>query len=282
MYFPADRIGFMQGRLSTMVDGKIQAFPWNTWREEFAIARNLRISLMEWTIDQEHLYQNPLMTKIGRAEIRTLCEMYDIQISSVTGDCFMQAPFWKAHGIERIELEGDFIAIAKSCCQTGVTIIVVPLVDNGRVDNQDQEDSLVGFFKTHENFFSLNQIKIAFESDYSPEELGRFIRRLNPLVYGINYDIGNSAALGFDPKSEFIEYGNRIINVHIKDRKFEGVSVPLGDGDANFGVVFSELSRIGYGGNYILQTARAKGEDHAEVLAIYRDKALSWLEDYAS
>ena len=28
------RIGLMQGRLSAMVDGKIQAFPWNEWHEE--------------------------------------------------------------------------------------------------------------------------------------------------------------------------------------------------------------------------------------------------------
>ena len=28
------RIGFMQGRLSPQVDGKIQAFPWVHWRDE--------------------------------------------------------------------------------------------------------------------------------------------------------------------------------------------------------------------------------------------------------
>ena len=33
------RIGFMQGRLSPMVNGKIQAFPYETWKNEFAIAK---------------------------------------------------------------------------------------------------------------------------------------------------------------------------------------------------------------------------------------------------
>ena len=32
----------MQGRLSAMVDGKIQAFPWNEWREEFPRAQSAR------------------------------------------------------------------------------------------------------------------------------------------------------------------------------------------------------------------------------------------------
>ena len=32
------KIGFMQGRLSPLVDGKIQAFPWDCWSEEFSVA----------------------------------------------------------------------------------------------------------------------------------------------------------------------------------------------------------------------------------------------------
>ena len=49
------RIGFMQGRLSALVDGKIQAFPWDEWREEFPRAKALGLGRMEWTIDQERL-----------------------------------------------------------------------------------------------------------------------------------------------------------------------------------------------------------------------------------
>ena len=43
-----ERIGFMQGRLSAMVDGKIQAFPWSEWREEFPRAHALGLSRIEW------------------------------------------------------------------------------------------------------------------------------------------------------------------------------------------------------------------------------------------
>ena len=45
------QIGFMQGRLSEVVDGKIQAFPWRGWQEEFRQARKIGIGLMEWTLD---------------------------------------------------------------------------------------------------------------------------------------------------------------------------------------------------------------------------------------
>jgi L-ribulose-5-phosphate 3-epimerase len=277
-----DRIGFMQGRLSPMIGGKIQAFPWNSWKNEFSIAKSLHIALMEWTLDQENLYENPLMTEVGREEISALCKNNNIRIPSLTGDCFMQSPFWKSSGDARIQLEEDFIAVAQSCSDLEISILVVPLVDNGRIENAEQEIRLIQFLESKENFFLSHKLKIAFESDFGPKELSRFIRKLNPSVFGINYDIGNSAALGFDPMEEFYEYGEHVMNVHIKDRKLRGTTVPLGLGNANFEIIFSELSRLSYKGNYILQTARAIGEEHAEVLAEYRDQTLAWLENYAA
>jgi len=85
------RLGFMQGRLSPLVDGKIQAFPWNSWQSEFPAAQNLGLGLIEWTLDQDRLYQNPLMTPQGQLDIRRLCEAHHLVIPSLTGDCFMQA-----------------------------------------------------------------------------------------------------------------------------------------------------------------------------------------------
>ena len=34
-------IGFMQGRLSKIVDNKIQSFPWESWEEEFRLAKSI-------------------------------------------------------------------------------------------------------------------------------------------------------------------------------------------------------------------------------------------------
>jgi hexulose-6-phosphate isomerase len=44
-----NEIGFMQGRLCAPVDGKIQAFPWDHWRDEFPLAQRFGFPLMEWT-----------------------------------------------------------------------------------------------------------------------------------------------------------------------------------------------------------------------------------------
>ena len=270
----------MQGRLSPLVDGHIQAFPWSTWKDEFSIAEHNNLRLMEWTLDQERVYENPLLTEQGQAEIQNLCRRYGIGIPSLTGDCFMQAPFWKAGAAQGKELQDDFLAIAKACANVGISMIVVPLVDNGCLDTREQEDALVEFLQVKSPFFAANGLRVIFESDFAPDELARFIDRLAPDLFGINYDIGNSAALGFRPQEEFAAYGARIVNVHVKDRVLGGTTVPLGTGSADFDAVFSELSRIEYQGNFILQTARAGEGNHAGALRTYRDMTVQWMRKH--
>lgn len=274
-------IGFMQGRLSPLINGRIQAFPWECWKSEFPLARRIGIHLMEWTLDHERLYENPLLTEVGQIEIRALCQEYAISIPSLTGDCFMQAPLWKAQGSERNALERDFVEIARCCAAVGITIMVVPLVDNGRLENMAQEDDLVAFLESHSGFLVAHGLKVLFESDYVPQELARFIARLDSSLFGINYDIGNSAALGFNPTKEFDAYGARIYNVHVKDRVLGGTTVPLGTGCANFDAVFAALAKINYQGNLILQTARAYDGNHSSSLSTYRDMTINWVKRHA-
>ena len=270
-------IGFIQGRLSPLVYGKIQAFPWDHWKQEFKIAYDSGFSLMEWTLDQDRLYENPFVTLDGQQKIEELSNKYRISIPSLTGDCFMQAPYYKASMKERTALLQDFRNVINACKVIGVEFVVIPLVDNGRLENSGQEKALLEGLSTTESILQKDDIKILFESDFPPERLRDFITQLPPEIYGINYDIGNSAALGFDLETEIDAYGHRILNVHIKDRLFNGTTVPLGQGDADIPKVLQALKSIGYKGNFILQTARAENDDHAGVLCQYRDQVIKWL-----
>ena len=277
MIRPNRSIGFMQGRLCEPVDGKIQAFPWRDWESEFPAAAKIDLHLMEWTLDQERLHENPLMTTEGQEKIRTLCQQHDLAIPSLTGDCFMQAPFWKVDGQVRSDLQSDFLAIGRACAAVGIRMMVVPLVDNGRLETAEQENVLVDFLTEQQPFLIENQLQVIFESDFTPAKLTRFIARLPAELFGINYDIGNSAALGFSPVEEFRAYGERVLNVHVKDRLLGGTTVPLTTGNADFALVFSELSKFGYKGNFILQTARTTDNNHAGAILQYRDMLAEWL-----
>ena len=264
------RIGFIQGRLSPIIEGKIQAFPWDDWRHEFYLANELGISLIEWTLDQERLYENPLMTDEGQSEIKNLCKKYNITIPSLTGDCFMQAPFWKESGRLKERLCNDFLAIIDSCCKVGVNQIVIPLVDNGQIENKDQEDNLLDFIKKQVPLLREKNVQIVFESDFKPKNLKRLIKRFDEKFIGINYDIGNSASLGYDPIQEFYEYGKYIYNIHVKDRELYGTTVALGEGNADFDLVFQLLDQYNYNGNYIMQTARATDDNHFYLIDRYK------------
>jgi hexulose-6-phosphate isomerase len=278
----AARIGFMQGRFSPLVGGRIQAFPWDHWQDEFPLAARDGFHLVEWTLDQDRLYENPLLTAAGQSRIRALCEQHAIAIPSLTGDCFMQAPFWKAHARERETLERDFQAIARACAAVGIAVIVMPLVDAGQLDDSRQEDQLVAFLQAQSELLATNGLRVAFECDFAPAQLARLMERFDPALFGVNYDIGNSSALGFDPADEIATYGRRIINVHVKDRVLGGTTVPLGTGNADFDTVFAALARVGYAGKYVLQTARAADGDHAGALRRYRDETVEWVRRHAA
>lgn len=276
-----NRIGFMQGRLSPLVEGRIQSFPWDNWRQEFKDSANMGFTLMEWTLDQDLLTKNPIMTQLGQQEILSLCKQFNISIPSLTGDCFMQQPFWKeTDQKKRDELQKDFLSIMYACSKIGIKFIVIPIVDNGRLENKYQEDKLVKFLNYQKNTLKSFNIKIVFESDYEPLKLSRFMDRFDPNIFGINYDIGNSASLGFDPSEEFLFFGKRIFNVHVKDRELNGSTVALGEGNADFDLVFSLLEDYKYKGNYILQTARSPENEHALVLKKYKkfveQKLIKW------
>jgi L-ribulose-5-phosphate 3-epimerase len=276
------RIGFMQGRLSPLLGGRIQAFPWESWQDEFALAQRDGFRLMEWTLDQDRLYENPLLTRNGQAQIRLLCQRHELAVPSLTGDCFMQAPFWKVSGAVRARLQRDFRSICDGCAAVGISMIVVPLVDDGRLETADQQEVLESFLKSHTAFLNERHLRIVFECDLGPADMSTFIGRFDAATFGINYDIGNSASLGFDPAEEIAAYGLRVLNVHIKDRVRDGATVPLGTGNANFDRVFAGLARVAYTGNYILQTARAQDEGHAAVLVKYRDMTMNWLQTHGA
>ena len=76
---------------------------------------------------------------------------------------------------------------------------------------------------------------------------------------------------------EISAYGDRILNVHVKDRKYMGSTVPLGSGDAQLQSALEELLLHGYKGRFILQTARCYDGNDSEVLLKYKDLTLKYL-----
>lgn len=271
------RIGFMQGRLSPQVDGKIQAFPWTHWRSEFSAAQQLDLHIIEWTLDHERLFENPLMTSAGQREIRQLSDAHGVMVKMLTGDLFMQAPFWKVDGPLRRTLLTELDALLDACAEVGIGLVVVPLVDGGRLETEDQAKVLAEALHHRADALRARRLVVGFESDFSPDRLAAFIATYPAGEFGINYDIGNSASLGYDCGQEIGAYAQRIRHVHVKDRLRGGTTVSPGTGDADLPRAIRLIEQSGYRGDYVLQTARATDGDHAGALKRYRAMTLAWI-----
>lgn len=267
-------IGFMQGRLSDMVDGRIQSFPFSSWKEEFVIAHANNFNIIEWTIDSIDIKNNPILNSNMHPEIKRLKEKYLINIPSITCDFFMEKPFFKVNNYERIAREKFLLSFFKKCSELNITFIVIPLVDHGGIENETQEKKVINFFLGNAFLIEKYNLQIIFESNYPPQKLKNFISKFPINQFGINYDTGNSASLGYNHEEEFNAYFQYIKNVHIKDRVLGGTTVPLGEGNANLGGILIDLVNRNYIGNLILQTARHK-KRHLEVLCNYRDFVLN-------
>jgi hexulose-6-phosphate isomerase len=258
-------IGCMQGRLSPMLQGKIQSFPEKNWRKEFFYAHKLKLKFIEWTLDYKNLYKNPIFHEKNIIEIKKLCKKNSIKVISLTGDCFMQRPFWKIkNSISKHII--NFKKIVNACNSVGIKFIVIPLVDKGSIKTMKQEKKIISLMKKLSRFIKKKKIFILFESDFAPHRLRLFIKKFDKKIFGINYDTGNSAYMGYNLEEEFKCYGEYIKGVHIKDRVFNGKSVRLGRGDVDFGKFFIQLKKINYKNHLILQTARSvKNKDIQEI-----------------
>ncbi len=260
-----NNLGFMQGRLSPSEKNKIQFFPEKNWEEEFYKANKIGLKKMEWTLDYKNLFQNPIFTNKGIKKIKLLSKKYNVKIETLTGDCFMQRPFWKFHNSNKYI--NDLKKIIQACRNLKIKYIIFPLVDNSSIKNKKEEKKIISEFKKLNNFLRKNNVKILFESNYTPKKLKKFIEQFDLKNFGLNYDSGNSASLNYDVNEEFKNYGKYIKNIHIKDRLLKGKTIRLGEGNADFKKVFRNINKIKYKKLLILQTARSlrKNEDIEEL-----------------
>ncbi len=260
-----NNLGFMQGRLLPTKNNKIQFFPEKNWKKEFYLANKVGLKHMEWTLDYKNLYKNPIFTSVGIREIKSLSKKYNIKIKSLTGDCFMQKPFWKFSNSKKYIM--DLKKIIEACGNLKIRYIIFPLVDNSSIKNKTQENKIILEFKKLNNILSSNKVEILFESNYNPKNLKTFIQKFNFKNFGINYDSGNSASLNYDSDVEFDHYGKYIKNIHVKDRILNGKTIRLGKGNANFQKIFKNIKKIKYNNILILQTARSltKNKDIEEL-----------------
>jgi hexulose-6-phosphate isomerase len=254
-----NEIGIMQGRLSPRIDGKIQAYPASTWQKEFEIAQEIGYSAIEWIVEKP-VETNALMTDSGKAEIKKIIASTGVRIDYVCADIFMQQPLVRMTKDSKSQNKEYLSAILKNAKEVGAIGVEIPFVDNSSIKSENEK---LEFIDVMQDAFKLAKdldLKLSLETDLPPIEFRELLENIDLDHVQANYDIGNSASLGFDPREELEAYGLKILNVHVKDRKLGSTTVPLGTGNANINFVLQKLQEIGYRGGLTMQAARGEND----------------------
>ena len=254
-----NEIGIMQGRLSPRIDGKIQAYPASTWQKEFEIAQEIGYAAIEWIVEKP-VETNALMTDSGKAEIKKVIASTGVRIDYVCADIFMQQPLVRMTEDTKSQNKEYLATILKNAKEVGAIGVEIPFVDNSSIKNEKEKQEFTDAMKDAFNLAKDLELKISLETDLPPLEFQELLEIIDLDHVQANYDIGNSASLGFDPKEELDAYGLKILNVHVKDRKLGSTTVPLGTGNANINYVFQKLKEIGYIGGLTMQAARGEND----------------------
>lgn len=268
-------ICIMQGRLSPRYKGRHQAFPVYHWKEEFYTAKSLGFECIEFIYDHENYEDNPLKTEKGLREIKELSALTGVRVFSICADFFMRHPLFDKKGNRDKNIE-TLTHLIKNSSTIGITDINVPCVDESSLKKEEDIEALKeGLHECMAATYECNT-NINLETDLPPDEFNKLITDLNHPRIKVNYDIGNSASLGYNPEEELNAYGKYISVLHVKDRLYKGGSVKLGTGDADFETVFRKLKQIGFNGMIIMQAARA--DNDSEELQIVKEQ-FSFLKD---
>ena len=264
----------MQGRLVPKYQGRYQAFPIGRWKDEFKVAREYGLDLIEFILDFNDAEENPLLKTNGISEIASTIKDTGVSVQTICADYFMEAPLHSndnkvvqesVHVLERLLEAAKILKI---------TDIVIPCVDKSSLKTKEATDSFIEQITKLIPIIEEEGINLSLETDLPPQPFVGLLNRLNSKNITVNYDIGNSAALDFDSDEELIAYGNKITDIHIKDRTLGGGPVILGEGNADFEKFFKKLKELDYKGPFIMQAYR---DD--EGVEIFK-KQLDWVKKY--
>lgn len=269
-----NKLGVMQGRLVPKFQGRYQAFPVGSWKKEFIIAKECDLDLIEFILDFNDADENPLLKEGGIEDIKLMIKKTGVSVQTICADYFMEAPLHSKNYVTANESREVMLNLLDKAKSLNVTNIVIPCVDQSSLDDQEAVDRFVENLSPVVKIAEKHGINLSLETDLAPKPFLDLLNKFDSSRVTVNYDIGNSAALGFDSEEELLTYGDRITDIHIKDRVLAGGPVKLGKGNADFAKFFSKLEEFNYQGPFIMQAYR---DD--EGVKIFKEQ-LEWVKQY--
>ena len=154
-----NRVGIMQGRLSNPIKNRIQAFPHQTWRNEFEIAQKIGFQTIEWVFDD--FTPNPIINEDGINEVIDLSKKFQMKVDSVCADYFMSNLLFNESETKIKNNVTILIELIKKCYRAEITIIELPFVDSSSLGQKTdfQENNMTTLMKSHKSKINVTQME---------------------------------------------------------------------------------------------------------------------------
>ena len=188
----------------------------------------------------------------------------------------MDWPLVRASGADLEERLDVLFWLIERAERLGIERIVLPFVDASRIDTDDELDQVCRDDRARASERAEDRRHRAPPRDIPwPRRDSRSCwRDCQRELVKVNYDIGNSASLGYDPREEFAAYGDRVGSVHIKDRVEGRDDRSAGDRRRGpSGRLRVPAGHSSYAGDFVMQVARGRPGD--EVAWATRNRALT-------
>ena len=254
----------MQGRLLPPVGGRFQAFPAAHWRDEFPRAAAAGLACIEWIYEKPDRERNPLRNKAGIEEIKECARKYGVFVRSICADYFMTEHLVDAGGSPIAAHVAHLEWLIRQAEELRAAYIVLPFVDSSSLRTPMMIRGAAAVLYGAAGAARESGVELHVESDLPPGAFRSFLDSVGEPLVKANYDIGNSASLGYPPGEEIPMIAPHLGSVHVKDRKRDGGTVPLGSGDADLNEAFRQIRAAKFDRWLVMQVARDESIDHVE------------------
>ena len=231
----------------------------------------------EWIYDLYGEGANPLETAAGRRHMNDCLVRSGIELVSVCADYFMDCPLVRCSEAQRLERCERLIWLIGICPEEGIRHTILQLLEKSNIKTPQELEIVVSCLRQVLPLAQESGVRLNLESDLPPQGFRELLLEIDHPMVGVNYDTGNSAAAGFDPRDEFKAYGSWINSVHVKDRRRNAGTVPLGEGDTDFPLLRELLRQIDYQGSFVMEAARGESGQEPAWQARMAARTVNWL-----
>lgn len=246
------KFGFIQGRLSEPVDGKIQEFP-KDWKQEYKTATHMGLNYIEWIVTQKTAQTNQIYGFEKRPD--------GPKILSLCADNIVKSTIF-----DEGALETELDTIISTANALNIPYVTIPFLEQSSLKGRNWREILNRMYKN--SIYS--KFMFTFELDLNLEELEKFVPICRRELGYVNlvYDTGNTQTMISDHTAYIEEFNRFFSHVHLKDR-ISGTytTVEPGNGGVDFSSIINLLSKYNPDIVCMLQTARGEtGKEQETIL----------------